>query len=238
MMMGKHSIGRAIALGSIALVVLCAFAPTPVHRSDNFNNNVLASFWDQGHDGNLRVREFHQRLEFRTVGPTSLDAAGVAFNPYGINWKQDFHIEFDYRLSIPGNIGASRVLLGAVLELFGDFPNITGVVAGVMRQGNTLFLGAFTFNNGVITDIDGIAITQTGGRIQVDWDKSADRLTIRRGGQTAHLDGMFANWGGAFGNSPMAIVLGCLVQNSGVNFNGNKAYIDNWEADFVKRLFP
>jgi hypothetical protein len=244
MPMHPHPFARIVApiLLVVTLTVLAALAPTPVHRSDNFDNNSLANFWTEGHFGNLRLREKNQRLEFRTVGPISLDAAGVAYTPYGINWKQDFHIEWDYRLNLTGNLTPVRWMMGTVLLLTGAWPeSVTGVVCGLLREGNFLYIGILTFEDGALIDIDGVIVTQTSGRVEIDWDKSADRLTVSRGGQSTHVDGLFAMWGAEFGNSPMAMTQGFQVSNgSGITFTvtGSKAYMDNWEADFVKRLFP
>lgn len=232
---------RIIAPLSLALAALAGLAPTPVHRSDNFNNNVLASFWGGGTIGNAAINETNSRLECRNTGPTgNYSSAGVGFEPYGINWKQDFHVEFNYRFKINSASGSRKVFFGAVFAIDGDVPaTFTGLAAGLYRDSNGLFLGVLQYENGSIVDTDVVPITQVSGKIEIDWDKSMDRMTVERSGSgaSAHLDGYYAANGGAFGNTAMEMGMGVITVGGNVTFTGANCYIDNWEADFVKRNF-
>ncbi len=231
---------RAIAPLSFALIVLAGLVPAPVHRSDNFNNNALASFWGHGTNGNASVDETNARLEFHNTGPTgTFSSAGIGFEPYGINWKQDFHVEFTYRLKVNSVTGSKKVFLGAAFAVAGDVPaTFTGLAAGLFRDSNGLFVGVLQFTNGNIVDFDLTPITQISGKIEIDWDKSMDRMTVQRsGGPSTHLDGYYAANGGTFGNTAMETGIGLITYGGNMTISGANCYLDNWEADFVKRNF-
>lgn len=236
-----RSTWRAYAPAAIGLAVLAGLVPAPVHRSDNFNNNSLASFWGQGTNGNAAVDETNARLEFHNTGATgTFSAAGLGFEPYGINWKQDFHFEFNYRFKINSAAGTRKAFFGQVFSVAGDVPTtFTGVACGLLRDTGGLWLGVLEFSGGNIIDFSGMPLTQVSGKIEIDWDKSMDRFTVQRsnGGPSAHLDGYYAKNGGAWGTLPMETGLGIITYGGNMSFTGPNCYIDNWEGDFVKRSF-
>ena len=226
---------------TIALAVLAGLAPPYVNKRDNFNNNALAGFWSNGATGNIAVAEQNQRLEFLRLGNTgALSSAGVLFNPYGINWKKDFHIEWNYRFKI-NNMNPSRQLfMGTALVFAGNFPEtMTGVACGLLRDGPLLHMGLIQYQNGSIINFDSQIIPQTTGKIEIDWDKDADRLTVKRtGGSPANLNGLYSLLGTQYGTKPMAITQGVFSLNGNVSFSSNNVYVDNWKADFFRRSFP
>lgn len=231
---------RAVAPLALAVVVFAGLAPTPIHRSDNFNNNSFANFWSTAGLNNKSVDELNGRLEFHNTGPTgSLSAAGLSFNPYGINWKKDFHIEWNYKLNITNMPAPKTMFLGTALPVDGDWPaTMTGFACGLLRDSGGLWAGVLIYNNGTVVDFDGIPITQTTGKIEIDWDYSADRMSVHRsGGPSAFIDGYYGFYGATYGTWPMRIIQGCATTNGNINFTGARVYMDNWEADFVKRNF-
>lgn len=241
MKMRLHSLLLAVAPLVIAMTVLAGLAPTLIHRSDNFNNNALASFWSDGTLGNAKLHETNSRLEFSNTGPTgAASSAGIGFDLYGINWKKNFHGEFDYKLQINNMAAPKEFFLGTALAVDGDIPNtMTGVSIGLLRDVGGLWVGILTFNGGNITDFDGVPVTQTSGRIEFDWNKAQDDFMVRRvGGSWATLHGYYAAHGGLYGTDPMAISMGVIALNGNITFTGAKTYIDNWEMDFYKRAFP
>jgi hypothetical protein len=177
MIMRKHSVHGAMALGAVALAGLCAFVPTPVTVSDNFNNNsVNQNLWEIASFGGKNVAEVNQRLQFSANGATGLlSFAGLLVEPWGANWRRDFEIEFDYKLNLANVAGNRAVFLGVGLALEGDWPtSFTGLGAGLLRNNDGLFLGWFKFENGVQVDFDGIPIAQVSGQVNVEWDRSDD----------------------------------------------------------------
>ncbi len=226
---------------AVALVVLAGLAPAVVHRSDNFNNNSIAAFWGNGASSNSNVVETNGRLEFNNTGPTGdFSSAGAVFLPFGINWKHDFHVEFDYRLKVNNAAGTRQVLLDASFSVAGvTATTFTGLAAGVMRDSSGMKVGIFEYENGDIVASHTAPITQFSGTIEIDWDKSMDRMTVQRsGGPSVHLDGYFAANGGTYGNTPMETGIGVITYGGNVNYTGANCFIDNWQADFVKRAFP
>lgn len=241
MKMRTHSSSwRAAAPLLLSIAVLGGLAPVMLHRSDNFNNNALSGSWTDGTWGNLGVTETDSRLEFHTKGATgAASAAGVLFDPHGINWKKDFHIEFTYKLNMNSIAAPKQLFVGAALAIEGDFPQtFTGLACGVLRDVGGLWVGALRFQNGTVVDFDGAPITQKTGKVEIEWDYSADKLTVERsGGPSTEINGYYAANGGAFGTSPMAVTLGAVTYNGNLNFVGNNVFIDNFEMDYFKRPF-
>ncbi len=225
---------------ALVMLVLAGLAPTPLHRSDNFNNNAFAAYWWPGSYFNMTVAETNQRLEFSRLGLTgSLSGSGVVFNPFGINWKKDFHIQWSYRFNLTNVAAGRKMFMGTALVFAGSFPaTMTGVGCGLLRDGSQTYVGWMKFDNGALVDFDGQIITQVTGTIEVDWNKAADRLSIKRsGGPPTNLDGFYAEFGTQYGALPIAINLGAFTANGSINFTGSNVYMDNWAADFYKRAF-
>lgn len=232
----------AMISGSVLMFALAGLAPTPVNRSDNFNNNSLAAFWEAANFGNLAANETNSRLEFRSTGSTGmLSAAGVLFQPYGINWKQDFHIEWTGRMKIDMISFPRTCFMGTLLIIAGEYPDtMTGLGAGFYRDSSQLYFGVARFENGAVMTFDGSPTLLTADSlVEVDWDRSLDRLTAKlTGGPQGVHTGFFTDFGGAYGHTPMAIIQGIVTRNGHVPLNGSKARIDNWKAEFVRRNFP
>lgn len=233
---------RILAPFVLVSIVCAAGAPTIIHRSDNFNNNALAAYWTEVNLGNADLNETNGRIEFNNTGPTGVvSSAGIFFEPYGINWKRDFHIEFTYRLNI-NNLNAPReFFMGTALAVEGDFPQtMTGLAAGLLRDSTGLYVGVFQYDNGEIVASDVEAITQKTGKIEIDWDRSLDQMTVERSnsGGEVELNGYFADVGGIYGNDPMRITQAIATHRGNINFVGSNIYMDNWEADFYRRNIP
>lgn len=238
--MRTHSSWRAAAPLLAALALLAGLAPTIQQRSDNFNNNALANFWSAGTLGPVKIHETNQRLEFSNSGPTgALSAAGVLFNKHGINWKKNFHIEWDYRLNINTIAAPKAFFMGTALPVEGDFPDtMTGLICGLLRDVGGLWIVILVYDKGAIIDSQRTQITQKTGKIEIDWNKAQDRMTVKRkGGTPVHYDGYYALAGGLYGNSPMAINQGIVAGNGNINFKGHNVYMDNWTAEFYRRNF-
>lgn len=59
----------------------------------------------------------------------------------------------------------------------------------------------------------------------------------RSGRSPSNLNGSFADYGLQYGNSPSAINIGAFAASGNMIFSTANVYMDNWEADFVKRAF-
>lgn len=221
---------------------LTGLAPSPVHRSDNFNDNAPASFWRAETVGNLAVGETASKLQFRSTGSTgAVSAAGVLFKPFGINWRKDCHIEWTGRLKIDAMPFPRKCFMGTLLIVAGEYPTtMTGLGAGFYRDNSQLWFGVLRFENGAVVSIIGsLSLLTVDSLVEIDWDKSIDRLTAKlTADHEGFQSGFFADFGATHGNTPMAIIQGVLTLDGHVPLNGSKARMDNWSASFFKRAFP
>lgn len=236
-MMRKHSMWRAIAPAGLAMFVLAGFVPTPVTVTDNFNNNSIGNLWTTTTFGGKGVAEVNQRLQFDANGATGqLSFAGLEVRPWGANWKQDFTLNFDYKLNLANVGGNKQVFLGFGLALAGQWPTtITGMGCGLLRDSSGLHAGFFRYTNGNITDQDGFNVAATTGEIEVEWDRSSDNMTVTRGAQSITYHGLYSQLGAAHGMDPMIITLGCATMHGNITFPGTRVYADDFQFHGVKR---
>lgn len=236
---------------ALGMAVLVGLAPLPVNRADNFDDNSIASFWQVKSFGNARVREVNQRLEFRTIGPSApLSAAGLRYKRDGIDWTQDFHIEWRSRFKFaPLTSPNQRCFMGTVLVIEGQYPNtMTGLGCGYLKDISGEYFGIVEFTNGAITNVTGTVVPSTqlaGGFIRIDWNAGIDRITATHEhpptdgyGPYVPYFGFDAAYGDTHRDLPMTIVQGVLLIGDSFSITGNKVYMDRWKATFTPRAFP
>jgi hypothetical protein len=242
--MSFRTLSRTCVHGFLAvgLTILAGFAPAPINRTDNFNNNLLANFWRVRSFGNAAVTEANKRLEFSRTGANgALSAAGVQFKPYGIDWTQPFSITWKGRLNVPAPAGSQKCFMGTVLFVDGQYPlSMTGVGIGFLRDVTGQYFGVVEFTNGAITDFTGTVSGSTWpSNVTIAWDPSIDKFTaIATPGPFVPHFGFEAAYGDDYGDLPMTIVQGILIIGGNMTITGARANMDNWSADFVRRDFP
>lgn len=228
----------ALACGAVTLAGLVAAVPLPVVVRDHFtNNSINQGLWDIHTLGGVSVMETNERLQFSANGTTgALSYAGLEVENWGARWRYDFEIELDYKLNLGNVTGNRQVNVGIGLTLTGQYPqNFTGFAAGVVRDDVGLILGIARYSNGNMVVADTIGISATTGKITVEYDRSDDRLTARVGNKQVHLNGIWAQFGAAFGNQPMIIAIGATTTGGDITFPGTRVYVDEFQFEGVKK---
>jgi hypothetical protein len=228
----------ALALGAVTLAGLVAAVPLPAIVRDHFtNNSINQGLWDVHTLGGVAIVETNQRLQFSANGSTgALSYAGLEVENWGARWSNDFEIELDYKLNLGNVTGNRQVNIGIGLALTGQYPqNFTGFAAGVVRDDVGLLLGIGRYSNGNLVSADTVAITAATGKITLEYDRSDDRLEARVGNREVHLNGIWAQFGAAFGNQPMVIAIGSTTSGGNITFPGTRVYADEFQFQGVKR---
>jgi len=227
-----------LALSLISLATMSAAVPIPVVSRDRFTDGLInQNLWDIHQVGGVSVSESNHRLQFAANGNTGLFSyAGLEVEAWGAKWRYDFEIEVDFKLNLANVTGNKEVLLGIGLALTGQYPeNITGFAAGIFRDDVGLKLAIGRYSNGVVTASDITPVSVTQGQINLEWDRSDDRLTARIGSQEVHLTGAWAQFGTTMGNQPMIIAIGCTTTDGNITFPGTRVYLDEFKFEGVKK---
>jgi hypothetical protein len=238
MILNRMPFSSLIMLAATSISILAGAAPLPVTVRDHFtNNSINQNLWDVHTLGGVSIAETNERLQFSANGSTgTLSYAGLEVQNWGAKWRYDFEIEIDYRLNLGNVTGNRQANVGIGLALTGQYPqNFTGFAAGVVRDDVGLLLGIGRYANGNLVAADTVAITATSGQITLEYDRSDDRLTARVGNKQVHLDGIWAQFGGAFGNQAMVVAIGSTTTGGNMTFPGTRVYIDEFQFEGVKK---
>jgi hypothetical protein len=225
------------------LAGLVGFAPTKYTRTDNFNDNFItpARWWELGWNfQNMTLAETNKRLEFKCNddGGDTENFAGVYVPNWGVNWRRNFRVEFDFHLDLPNIIGFNTVVFGTFFCLENEVPiGNTGLGAGVIRDRDGLWLGIIHYEFGEWIEVSRVPLPNTSGRAVITWNRANDRMSIRVGNRVAHFDGFEAIYGLEHGHEALMLVQGCIASDGQFNFPGSRAYFDDWLFSGFRRGF-
>lgn len=233
----------SIGLGIGALVATAGLAPTPVTVRDRFTDNAInLNLWRSLQVGSVGTDEDNRRLEFYAMNPTGdFSYGGLGIDPWGANWSRDFVIRLDYKLNLPTSAvpGDRIVWVGVDMSVAGNLPETSvGYAAGVTRDRTGLYVNIMRFDgsgSGPVQLKTAPITGATSGTLEIEWDRSADRLTARVGGVSTFLTGPWSRYGAARGFHPMLLAVGCTTLYGDITFVGTRVFVDNFEFTGFKK---